>query len=326
MNSNLLERTPLVSVVIPAYNCEAYIEEAINSILFQTYTNLEIVIADDGSDDNTRALIDSFVDPRIRRFHNAGNIGNIRTRNKLFDLACGEYITIQDADDWSHPERLEKQILSFENDVELGACGTNFFNVQLDRQLKPGRKLEKDILLKPGGELYLWPPSIMVRREVYESIGGLNLYFDGLYEDKYWINLIREKHKVICLKEALYYYRFNPVSLTKKLGKPRKLLLHTLIDELLRQRRETGADWLEQGDFKKLQEYENRLLQDKKWLSEQYRVFSAVSIDGLKLKEARRLLYKAIKIYPFNHFHLNTIIYLIKTYINHTLLKKNFCE
>lgn len=306
-------KKPLVTVVIPAYNCEAFIEKAINSILKQTYSNLEILISDDGSHDKTRRLIDGFKDSRIKTFHNQQNIGNIRTRNSLFKAALGDYITIQDADDWSHPERIEKQVEAFFEDSELGACGTNYTIVNWDGTFSTVQQLKEDAYVKSNIELFFWPPSIMIRRKVYENIGGLNLYFERLFaEDKYWIALILEKFKILCLKDALYYYRFNPNSLTKTMDEPRKLLVTKIIDELLKQRSEKGTDLLEQEEFEKLASFEIKLFSDKKWLSERYRIFSAVSIDSLRFKDAIIFLWKSFLLNPFNGLQFLTLFYLLR--------------
>src|SRR5262249_29917335 len=104
---------PKVSVVMSAFNAEAFIEEAIISILSQTYENVELVIADDGSMDNTRRVLDRLTDRRIRRYDNKENLGYLRTRNRLFRLTTGEFVTLQDADDISLPNRIENQVGAF---------------------------------------------------------------------------------------------------------------------------------------------------------------------------------------------------------------------
>ena len=101
---------PIVSVVMPAYNVELYVEEAVRSILNQTFRDFEFIIVDDGSTDRTPEILRTFTDPRIRLLFNEKNEGNYPARNRGCRLARGKYIAVMDADDVALPERLEKQV------------------------------------------------------------------------------------------------------------------------------------------------------------------------------------------------------------------------
>ena len=101
---------PKVSVVMPAYNAEKYIREAIDSVLAQTFTDFEFIILDDGSTDATAAIIQSYEDDRIRFCPNERNMGVAATLNRALKLAQGEYIARMDADDVSYKNRLEMQL------------------------------------------------------------------------------------------------------------------------------------------------------------------------------------------------------------------------
>jgi glycosyltransferase involved in cell wall biosynthesis len=114
---------PLVTVLMPVYNAEDFLREAIDSILTQTYTNFEFLIIDDGSNDNSDNIISSYKDERIRYRKNERNLALIATLNKGFELANGKYIVRMDADDVSMPMRLEKQIEILENNAEIGVVG-----------------------------------------------------------------------------------------------------------------------------------------------------------------------------------------------------------
>src|SRR5687768_10903867 len=105
--------SPLVSVIMPVFNCERYVRAAIQSILSQEYTNLELLICNDGSTDNSLKEIRKFSDKRIRLFINKNNVGSLATRNYLLTQAKGFFIAMQDADDISMPQRLSKQVDSF---------------------------------------------------------------------------------------------------------------------------------------------------------------------------------------------------------------------
>jgi hypothetical protein len=115
---------PVVSVVIPVYNGEPYLREAVESVLAQTLSDLELLIINDGSSDATGSLARAFDDPRVRVLDNAANIGLAATRNRGIRECRGRYLAWLDADDTSHPRRLELQIRLLESRPDIGACGT----------------------------------------------------------------------------------------------------------------------------------------------------------------------------------------------------------
>lgn len=108
----LKAENPMVSVVMPAYNAERFIEEAIRSVMGQTFQNWELIVLDDCSSDSTTAVIEKLMreDDRISLVYNEQNIGVAKTRNHGLDLCKGSYIALLDSDDIWHPEKLEKQL------------------------------------------------------------------------------------------------------------------------------------------------------------------------------------------------------------------------
>ena len=311
------EKSPLVSIIMPAYNCEAFVEQAIASVLHQTYTNWELLVADDGSTDNTKAIIDAVEDNRVIKTHNETNQGNIRTRNRLSEEAGGEFITILDADDWIDKEKVRHQLNVFEVDKELNVCVTNYFKVSTTGDVAVNQNVECDFILD-ANEFELTPrfhpASIMLKKNVLDEVGGLNLYFDRLFgEDIYWIYLILERFRTLYIAQPLYYYRANPASLTNNINNKRKLTVISLIEELIRQRRQTGEDWLSRGTVEEAVNFEHRLLQEKKWLGERYRTIAAKYIDLLQLNQACKYLFKAVIANPYNTKNARTLLYLIKS-------------
>ncbi len=121
---NSLKNNPTISVVMPVFNGEKYLREAIESILNQTYSNFEFLIINDGSTDESEKIIRSYIDPRIVYLQNDRNRGLVYTLNFGINAAKGEYIARMDADDISEPTRFERQIEVFTNDPEIGLCGT----------------------------------------------------------------------------------------------------------------------------------------------------------------------------------------------------------
>lgn len=115
---------PVISVIFPVYNAAEYIYEAIESILNQSFENFELLIINDGSKDNSKQIIQSFSDIRIKYIENEGNKGLIYTLNRGIIESKGKYIARMDADDIALPNRFEKQHLFMEKCPEFGACGT----------------------------------------------------------------------------------------------------------------------------------------------------------------------------------------------------------
>jgi glycosyltransferase involved in cell wall biosynthesis len=117
---------PLVSVIMPVYNAEKYLLQAIESILCQDYRNLEMIVINDGSTDNSKNIISTIRDPRLSFFENPENWGIVRSRNRGLEEAKGEYIAILDSDDLAFPERIRTQVTFLENNPDYGMCGTYF--------------------------------------------------------------------------------------------------------------------------------------------------------------------------------------------------------
>ncbi|GAA0891436.1 glycosyltransferase [Fulvivirga kasyanovii] len=257
----------LVSVIMPAYNAAPYIGVAIESIINQTYSNWELLIADDGSTDNTREIIEKYDDSRIKLYHNNCNQGNLKTVNKLFAMAAGDYIAIQDADDWCDTTKLDVQLQAFKNHRQIGVCGTQ--SVKLDNNGKVLKRsnfpLTHEGITKFIPEDYTFTSaSVMIRRSVYLDIGGFNDYFDRRGgADWYWISLILERFKMLNVPQHLYFYRYNPASITNT--KPSNALNYTVgrvIAFLYHQRKRYGKDGVSGNDNslkKQLKEFENKL-------------------------------------------------------------------
>lgn len=116
---------PLVSVVIPAYNCEAYVANALESIINQTYTNLEVIIIDDGSSDETFKIAKSYEkqDPRVKAYKNKENLKIVGTLNSAIAKSRGKYVARMDADDFRMPDSIEKQVAFMEKHADVVVVG-----------------------------------------------------------------------------------------------------------------------------------------------------------------------------------------------------------
>ncbi len=223
----------LVSVIIPCYNAEKYIEMAIRSIMNQTYKNLEILIIDDCSGDDTFSILKRLAaeDPRIKLEKNEKNSKIVITLNKLIAKANGEYIARMDADDISAPTRIEKQVEFLENNTEYGICGTNAWRIDYNNRII-GKSLlpenSEDIKIVNDYFCVFYHPTIMIRTTLYKS----NLYKDEfLYAEdlELWQRLLKIT-KGKNLTERLFYYRIlnTSASSASKSGKIQRQLTDSL--------------------------------------------------------------------------------------------------
>ena len=118
------ELYPKITVVMPVYNSEKYLDTAIKSILNQTFTNFEFIIVDDASTDSSVEIINSYQDQRIKLIQNNVNQGIPISRNKSLAASSGEYIAILDSDDYAYPSRLAEQLEFMENNPDFGMVGS----------------------------------------------------------------------------------------------------------------------------------------------------------------------------------------------------------
>jgi glycosyltransferase involved in cell wall biosynthesis len=209
-----MSQNPKISVLMPVYNGETYLKEAINSILSQTYTDFEFLIINDGSTDKSLEIIESYNDQRIRLINNDGNIGLIKTLNKGLDMAKGEYIARMDADDISLPERFEKQVKYMDENPDIAICGTSVKIIGLEREIAYKKttnpELNKCKLLFEG---YIVHPTVFIRTK---AIRDFNLYYpDYKYAEDYgfWVEV--SKHfKLANVEDVLLLYRMHPAQIS----------------------------------------------------------------------------------------------------------------
>jgi glycosyltransferase involved in cell wall biosynthesis len=207
----LMTSRPLISVLMPAYNSELYIAEAINSILQQSYQQIELIIFDDGSTDQTRQIIQSFADPRIVKMLSDQNYGVVRARNDMIDKASGQYIALMDADDIADPLRLEKQLHSLEAG-ECDVCGSAQWVLdESTGKLKKSKDIFSDPDLRSLLSVYcgLCNSAMMGKAEIFKRFKYDTSILTS--EDYYlWVQMAAAGYRFINLKERLITYRRYP--------------------------------------------------------------------------------------------------------------------
>ena len=313
-----LEDKPLVSVIMPAFNAEKFIEQAITAIINQTYQNWELLISDDASTDKTKNIINKFTDPRIKRFYNTKNLGYLETWNRLMKEANGEFITFQDADDLCAENRIESLLHQLQNNSDLAVVGSNFQRINaLDMVVETSHfpLSHEEVFNALPNKFHFIGSALMIRKTVYDAIGGYHTFFNRMgAEDHYWVYLIIEQFKFKNISAPLYYYRFNETSVTGNISNnPSKINVPIILEYLINQRKETGTDDLQEGKIDELTEKLNKLNKpfndDKSFYF--YYVAKRRFYEGLK-QLALQNLRKAIKMSPFNLRYYKDYIYFLR--------------
>jgi glycosyltransferase involved in cell wall biosynthesis len=212
---------PLVSVILPVYNAEPFLRESLDSIVNQTYANLEIIIVNDGSTDGSKDIIASYEDKRIVYIQHTENKGLIASLNEAIQKSTGEYILRMDGDDISFSNRIEKQMqFLFENkSIDIVGAHALFFK---DNIASPINNWALDLKTNSPAEIksaLVWEnciihPSICMRSEIAKSL----LYDTAQvnYEDyDLWLRAVANKFSIAKINEPLLYYRVQEKSITQ---------------------------------------------------------------------------------------------------------------
>lgn len=212
----------LISVIIPVFNRENVIQRAINSVLDQTFSNLEIIVWDDGSTDQTAEKVKAIQDPRVR-FFSAQNRGVAAARNLAVQNSSGEWVAFLDSDDEWNPEKLNKQVqvLNQDPDVDL-IFSSAMKRYGEDQSAKP--TVPTDLLQKLGiieaeilPDAYLLGDkvaenifnfalsiqSVLVRKRTFLNVGGFNESLRNSEDREFWWRLVLSGAKIACITAPL---------------------------------------------------------------------------------------------------------------------------
>ncbi len=201
--------TPLVTVVIPTYNYGAYVGQAIDSVLAQTYPAVEVVVVDDGSTDDTPARLAAY-GGRIRVVRQE-NRGLSAARNAGIAAATGEYVALLDSDDAFHPRKLELQMRHLAANPAVGLTGTRHFSdparmwpaVEGDPAARPVT-LDELVLRAPFS-----PSSAVFRASCAAAVGGFDVTLRSVEDRDFWVRVAANAPVAVVAAE-LTYYRVTP--------------------------------------------------------------------------------------------------------------------
>jgi len=209
----------LVSVIIPAFNVDKYISKTLDSVINQTYSNLEIIVVNDGSSDKTEEIIQLYSkkDTRIIYIYQ-NNKGVSAARNRGIKEAKGEYICFFDSDDIMLPSKIEKQYQFLENNIEFDIIYSNLYHfidntkkVFILSILKSSDYLYKN-LLQYGN--FINPNTVFFRKKIYEKYGGFDESIRSSEDWEYWLRLSYNKVLFVLMPDFLTLYRIRKNSLS----------------------------------------------------------------------------------------------------------------
>lgn len=208
-----IKPNPLISVILPVYNGEKYLEKAVSSILSQTYKNFELIIINDGSKDSSASIIAGFKDQRIRYVDNVDNIGLIATLNKGINIAEGDFIARMDSDDISYPNRFAEQIKCFELDDTLGVVGSSADIINENSEPRGLLKVPESHIDIKMGMLFtnqVIHPSVMLKKSVLTDFKDKVFDAKQLHVEDYalWVNLL-DKTLFFNIQTPLIQYRIH---------------------------------------------------------------------------------------------------------------------
>lgn len=211
----IVNTIPKITVLMPVYNCELYIKEAVESVLNQSYSDFELLIIDDASTDKTVSIIKTYADSRIQLIEKPLNTGYTNSLNLGLELAQGIYIARMDGDDISMPERFEKQAAFLDVNREVVLCGTLFNVIGSDLVVKlPEHHDEIKLGLLWGN--CMAHPSVMMRKQILDEFSIVyDLSKEPAEDFDLWVRLL-SLGKLYNLQEVLLNYRIHSTQVSQQ--------------------------------------------------------------------------------------------------------------
>jgi len=227
-------REPLVSVVIIAHNCAEYVAHAMQSVLEQTWTQLELIVVDDGSTDTTPDVVRGIPDPRVK-YVRQNNKGPNAARNEGIRQARGDFIAFLDCDDWWLPEKLEKQLARAIAHPEIGLVYS--LAVRVDASGAPGDRFDSIVEGRVLDRLLLGnciagsASSAMITRRAIDAVGTFDESLHYAEDWEYWIR-VASQFAVACVPDFDVYLLDRPGSQGKNAKATRRDSLRFIHDAL----------------------------------------------------------------------------------------------
>jgi glycosyltransferase involved in cell wall biosynthesis len=212
--SMAINKQPLISVIMACYNAASYVEEAISSVLRQSYPNIEIIVVDDGSQDTSPAIVERLMTnhPDRIRLEHLQHSGPYPARNFGLRHARGDYIAFLDADDWWREDCLEKLLATLlDKEADLSYCGwQNIGEHMLDPEPHIPPAYEKDDATAAFLNSCPWPiHAALTRKRVMDAVEGFSERFFSSMDYDLWLRLLAHTGNIVRVPEVLAYYRWH---------------------------------------------------------------------------------------------------------------------
>ncbi|MDX9744156.1 MAG: glycosyltransferase [Arcobacteraceae bacterium] len=216
-----MSNLPLVSVIIPCYNHEKYLKQSILSVLNQTYKNIELIVIDDGSKDNSVEIIKNLQNFSGFKFITQENMGVCRTLNKGVMISTGKYIGVLASDDYWDITKIEKQVKVLESRDDSEFCFTQAleFDSNTGKELKifPKKAISGYVLNRVFIRQHVPAGSMIFSRKLFDRLNG----FDETLKEEDWDFVIRSaaNTRFIGINESLFFYRSHETNIMKTRGR-----------------------------------------------------------------------------------------------------------
>lgn len=277
-------KPPLISVVMPVYNAEVYLKRAIDSILNQEYPHLELILIDDGSTDNSKDILLSYQqDPRVLHITHESNQGIVKTLNLGVAAAKGKYIARMDADDFSLPERLARQLTFLEANPAIRLCGSSILTVPRNNDIQNWIHEEKGTTLHMK-LLFFNPiahPTVMM-----DAALAKDLLYEQAYlyaEDYRFWSKFAERAQLANMGEPLLEYTLHANSTSQSKKEAQLLATQKVV-------RENLSKWLQLEPSEKEMEIHLTLGGYANYAGKEYR--TELNNWSRKLKDQNKILKK----------------------------------
>lgn len=292
----------LVSVIIPVYNVEKYVEDAIASIQNQTYNNLEIIVIDDGSIDNTYNIVEKLAkdDNRIKLYKNENNLKIVKTLNRALSLANGEYIARMDGDDISAPDRIEKKVryLGENKEFDLVGCSMKAIDIYGNEIGQTVHYSNQNLLLEClECASHIW----VARKSLYDKLYGYR-EISGVEDYDFLLRMTSAGFKYTNLEDYFgYFVRLGRVGNTISSFGIRQRKMHSYVFKLYKERVKNQKDSFSEENLKDYIQTSNLLEKIHSFSSKN--LYKAIESKGNKqyLKMLIYLLGSLISPYQINY-------------------------
>jgi glycosyltransferase involved in cell wall biosynthesis len=228
---------PRVSVIMPTLNGAAYVREALASVCAQTFRELEILVLDDGSEDDTLAIVSELQDARVRVEQNTTRLGLARNWNKGIQLTSGDYVIILHQDDRLAPEMMATQAARLEQHPNAGYAYSAYRLINdKGETLQIVKPFAADHIWRGADEFaqhlrknYVQCPTVLVRRECYARLGGFNLNLRYALDWEMWMRIESHGYDVAYSAQVLADWRLHASSATRGIERAQDLMIRDML-------------------------------------------------------------------------------------------------